>query len=114
MRLPWPSATPSRQQLSWLTVRAQSNITRSKQEALSILSSHRSEILASSDPSATFASLASQHSDCSSHTHGGDLGPFGRGQMQKPFEDATYGLKVGEISDVVDTESGVHIILRTA
>ncbi|KAK4401443.1 Peptidyl-prolyl cis-trans isomerase Pin1 [Sesamum angolense] len=39
--------------------------------------------------------------------------PFGRGQMQKPFEDATYGLKVGEISDIVDTDSGAHIIMRT-
>lgn len=34
--------------------------------------------------------------------------------MQKPFEDATYALKVGEISDVISTESGVHLILRTA
>ena len=40
-------------------------------------------------------------------------GRFGRGQMQKPFEEATYALKVGELSDVVDTDSGVHIILRT-
>ena len=42
------------------------------------------------------------------------IGEFGRGQMQKPFEDATYSLKVGEISDIVDTDSGVHIIQRTA
>lgn len=33
--------------------------------------------------------------------------------MQKPFEDATYALNVGEMSGVVDTDSGVHIILRT-
>lgn len=40
-------------------------------------------------------------------------GPFGRGQMQKPFEEATYALKIGEISGIVDTDSGVHIIMRT-
>ena len=34
--------------------------------------------------------------------------------MQKAFEDATYSLKVGEISGVVSTDSGVHLILRTA
>ncbi|KAF2595268.1 hypothetical protein F2Q70_00043143 [Brassica cretica] len=41
--------------------------------------------------------------------------PFGRGQMQlKPFEEATYALKVGDINEIVDTDSGVHIIKRTA
>ena len=38
---------------------------------------------------------------------------FGRGQMQKPFEEATYDLEVSEITDIVDTDSGVHIIMRT-
>ena len=33
--------------------------------------------------------------------------------MQRPFEEATYALDVGEISDVVSTDSGVHLILRT-
>ena len=61
-----------------------------------------------------FAALASKESDCSSARNGGDLGPFGRGQMQKPFEDATYALKVGELSDIVSSDSGVHIIKRTA
>ena len=41
-----------------------------------------------------FEDLASEFSDCSSAKKGGDLGPFGRGQMQKPFEDATFGLEV--------------------
>lgn len=63
---------------------------------------------------AEFAKIASSESHCSSHSAGGDLGPFKRGQMQKPFEDAAFGLPVGGMSDVVDTDSGVHLILRTA
>jgi NIMA-interacting peptidyl-prolyl cis-trans isomerase 1 len=43
----------------------------------------------------------------------GDLGAFSRGQMQKPFEDATYTLPVGGLSGIVDTDSGIHVILRT-
>ena len=60
-----------------------------------------------------FEQIASQYSECGSAARGGDLGPFGRGQMQKPFEDASFSLKVGEISDVIETESGIHIIMRT-
>ena len=60
-----------------------------------------------------FGSLARKHSDCSSHDHDGDLGWFGPGQMQKPFEDAAFSLRVGEISGIVDSQSGVHLVLRT-
>ncbi|OEL30199.1 Peptidyl-prolyl cis-trans isomerase Pin1, partial [Dichanthelium oligosanthes] len=60
-----------------------------------------------------FEDIAAENSDCNSAKRGGDLGPFGRGRMQKAFEKAAFALKVGEISDVVDTESGVHIIKRT-
>ena len=62
----------------------------------------------------SFAELASQVSDCSSAKRGGDLGLFGRGSMQPPFEEASFALKVGELSGIVNTDSGVHIILRTA
>ena len=62
----------------------------------------------------TFEALASVHSDCSSASKGGDLGYFSSGQMQKPFEEATFALKVGELSQPVWTDSGVHIIMRTA
>ena len=51
---------------------------------------------------------------CGSAAKGGDLGFFGKGEMQKAFEETTYKLKVGEMSEPIFTDSGVHIILRTA
>ena len=66
------------------------------------------------DDGEDFVEVAQVESHCSSAKRGGDLGLFGRGQMQKPFEDATYALKVGELSEPVSTDSGWHIIMRTA
>jgi len=60
----------------------------------------------------SFEDIAAEFSDCSSAKRGGDLGSFGRGQMQKPFEDASFALSVGELSAAVWTDSGVHIIKR--
>ncbi len=62
----------------------------------------------------TFANLASQWSDCNSSKRGGDLGSFGRGKMQPPFEDVAFELPVGRVSDVVLTNSGAHIIYRVS
>ena len=62
----------------------------------------------------SFEDAAKQRSDCGSFAQNGDLGFFGRGDMQKPFEDASFALKVGEISGIVDSDSGVHIIKRLA
>ena len=64
------------------------------------------------DGERSFEEIASEVSDCSSAKRGGDLGSFGRGQMQKPFEDVSFALKVGELSEPVWTDSGVHIIKR--
>ena len=62
-------------------------------------------------PSADFAALAKQYSeDDSNNQNGGDLDYFGRGRMVAEFEQAAFGMKAGEISNLVKTAFGFHII----
>ncbi len=61
-------------------------------------------------PGADFAKLAAKYSDDpSTRLKGGDLGSFGRGQMIKPFEDAVFKMKPGEI-EIVETQFGYHVV----
>jgi NIMA-interacting peptidyl-prolyl cis-trans isomerase 1 len=84
-------------------------ITRTREEAVANIQAFQAQL--KSNPS-LFQDIATQYSECSSCQNGGDLGFFGKGQMQKPFEDAAFALKAGEISGIVSTDSGIHLILR--
>jgi peptidyl-prolyl cis-trans isomerase C len=59
-----------------------------------------------------FSDIAKDVSICPSKKRGGDLGTFGRGQMVKEFENAAFALDKGQISGIVKTQFGYHIIRR--
>ena len=58
----------------------------------------------------SFEDAAKTYSKCPSGSNGGDLGFFGRGAMVKEFEDASFILKVGEVSQPIKTQFGWHLI----
>jgi peptidyl-prolyl cis-trans isomerase C len=78
----------------------------SDEEALAKANDLRKKIMAGAD----FALLASTESDDTSKKAGGDLNFFHRGQLVPPFEQAAFGLKVGEVSEPVKTPFGYHLI----
>lgn len=98
----------SRRPKSW---KSPDGITLTRDESIQIMKKLQSRIL---NGEIKLSQLAETESDCPSHSSGGDLGFFGKGQMQHSFEETAFALNVGEISPIVETESGIHLIERTA
>lgn len=71
------------------------------------------DILSQLKNGADFAELAGKYGTDATATSGGDLGFFGYGDMLEPFSKAAFALDVNELSDLVETEYGYHIILKT-
>ena len=89
--------------------RLRSTATRSKEEAHQQIQQLATQLQGGAD----FAELARANSDCPSKAKGGDLGRFGRGMMVGAFEEAAFGMQVGQTSGIVETPFGYHIIKRT-
>mmetsp|Transcript_4501 Transcript_4501/g.5853 ORF Transcript_4501/g.5853 Transcript_4501/m.5853 type:complete len:116 (-) Transcript_4501:2000-2347(-) len=92
--------------------RTNQQVTLTPQEAMTEITKYQS--LIQSQGLNTFPTYAKERSDCGSFAKNGDLGFFGRGMMQQSFEEASFALNVGEMSGVVSSDSGYHLIYRIA
>jgi peptidyl-prolyl cis-trans isomerase D len=105
-------ATPEERRASHILIKADKSMTAeqraaAKAKAESLLAELKKR-------PAAFAELARKNSDDpGSAVQGGDLDFFGRGAMVKPFEDTVFSLKPGQISELVETDFGYHIIQLT-
>ena len=86
-------------------VAAKHILVGSKQEAEDLLKKINND-----NENLTFEKVARKYSKCPSKMNGGDLGFFGKNMMVKEFENAAFNLKVGEISEPIETKFGWHLI----
>jgi hypothetical protein len=92
------------------SARAPADVTRSKDEARKLASEVAQKAKA---PGADFTALADQYTeDPSGKGRGGSLGSFPKGRMVPEFDQATFALAPGQVSDVIETSFGYHIIRR--
>ena len=103
----------SRRPSSWRQPKITQTLEEAREELTGLLEILQEEEGNPDELRATFEELARTESDCSSAKRGGDLGFFGRRKMQPAFEEASFGLKIGELTkELVETSSGVHLIYR--
>lgn len=89
---------------------SRSSATRTREDALELIESIENEL---STNELTFEEAAGEYSDCPSSQVGGDLGPFSRNIMDPAFEEAAFNIEPGEMSGIIETPFGYHLILRT-
>lgn len=85
------------------------SFNRTQNEALALIEDIQSRI---QSEELDFTQAAVDYSDCPSSADGGMLGEFGRGAMVPAFEEAAFGLPVGGISGIVETQFGYHLVNR--
>jgi len=101
---------PDEVKASHILVKADEKATpEEKQKAKEKIEALRTRAMSGED----FAKLAKENSEDASASNNGDLGYFRKGQMVKPFEDAAFGLEKDQISPVVETQFGYHVIKVT-
>lgn len=102
----------SRRPASWRNPKITATLAQAREELSGLVDILQESADNPEDLRATFEELARTESDCSSAKRGGDLGFFGPKKMQPAFEEASFALQIGQLSSIVETSSGVHVILR--
>ncbi|MCH2201721.1 MAG: peptidyl-prolyl cis-trans isomerase [Fuerstiella sp.] len=92
-----------------MALNSSADVTRTKEEAFKLA---QEIAVKAKGLSTNFGNLAREYSEGPSASVGGDLGNFFPSTMAKSFRDATLALEIGEVSDPVETQYGIHIIRR--
>jgi len=101
---------PDRAEAQHILVRADSSSDEASKTARGKIEEVRQRI----ESGAAFEEMAAAHSDCpSGKAAGGNLGWFSRGMMVGEFDDAVFSMEVGELSDIIETPLGFHVIRKT-
>jgi peptidyl-prolyl cis-trans isomerase C len=101
---------PERSQGQHILIKPEADDDDSKEAAWKKLEGLKKEL----DDGAEFADLAKEHSDCPSGKQGGgSLGWFTRGMMVPEFDNAVFSMEIGALSDIIETQFGYHLIVKT-